>query len=147
VNQRITFGTDCSPPYVPRARRGEKNFGPPGTDIISKNVKIFGLPKQGKHSVLVFLFGAAKICLREYKLRHITQFSNKENAAEICGILLHTKDRFDETRKHSFSFGCRPQSPHSNTTANKENPRGLTVVHEISQSPVRPLNSTHHISC
>jgi len=51
----------------------------------------------------LFFFGAAKISSREYKLRHITQFTNKENAAEICGVILHTKDRFGETRNHSFT--------------------------------------------
>ena len=88
-------------------------FGLPGTDITTKTRHNFGTPKLDKHLALEGYFGAAKICLREYKLRHITQFSNKENAAEICGVILHTKDRFGENRKHSFTFGSRLQKSFS----------------------------------
>jgi len=74
----------------------------------------------------LFFVGAAKIFSREYKLRHITQFINKDNAAEICGVILHTKDRFGETRNHSLTFGCRLQSPNYHNTANTEGPRPRT---------------------
>jgi len=46
----------------------------------------FGPPKPDKHLALhrTGLFGAAKICLRQYKLRHIMQFAKKERLGRIC---------------------------------------------------------------
>ena len=114
------MGTDCST-YLCSNQREHNVFGPTVLDIWLSAGRIH-----------FETFGdLANIPTREIKLLKARCTVLPRN---ICGVILHTKDRFGETRKHSFTFGCRLQSPHSPTTANNENHRALTRINEVTNT-------------